>query len=45
MNGFYISYIGFTNHIEVGWYLKDKEHGNFMVIDASNMSVEKEGWY
>ena len=45
MNGFCIVYIGFTNEIQVGWYNNNIIHGNYMTLDAEDMSIRQSGWY
>ena len=43
--GFCVSFLGSTNEIEVGWYNNNRIHGNYMKINASDMSTIESGWY
>ena len=45
MNGWCISFIGKTNEILIGWYENNLINGNFMALNADNMSVIEGGWY
>ena len=39
MNGWVVSYLGYQNTIEVGWYFNNLREGNWMAVDAQDMSI------
>jgi len=44
-NGFCVTYVGYLPEIEIGWYLDDREEGNFMIIDGKTMKIKFSGFY
>ena len=44
-NGFCIGYSGKYNEIEMGWYVDDRLYGNWMKLNAADMSIICSGWY
>ena len=39
VNGFCVSFMGWMQEIWVGWYENDYINGNFMMINAKDMSI------
>ena len=45
VNGWCISYIGYFNIIQIGWYKDNLRNGNWMSLWGNNLSVIESGWY
>ena len=44
-DGWCVKYSGYTDIIYVGWYREGLRNGNYMEINAGDMSVRVSGWY
>ena len=45
INGFCISFIGFNNIIDIGYYKNNKRNGNLMRINGTTWNVVECGFY
>ena len=44
-NGFCVTYDGYSDEIEMGWYVNDLEEGNFMIVGGHDYSIKFCGFY
>jgi len=44
-HGWCIIFIGNSNSFYVGWFRKGLREGNFLELDAENMTIKTSGWY
>ena len=44
-DGWCVKYSGYSDCIYVGWYKDGIRYGNYMEIDAKDMSIKVSGWY
>ena len=45
LHGFVITYNGKTNTIMACWYQNNMRHGNFMLLNAKNMTILESGYH
>ena len=45
MNGFCVTYLGRLNMINAGWHQSNAMKGNWMSMNADDLSIRKSGYY
>ena len=45
MNGWVIAFVGQAKSILMGWYKNNSREGNWMHLNADDMSIKVSGWY
>ena len=45
LDGWCISFIGYSKRILIGWYKNNVVEGNWMIVNGKDMSILEAGWY